>query len=122
MTTKTWVLIVIINLITGCATSNEHFDCAYQAGIGCKSITAVNKLLDNQVSSKELHHRAVIIKPATRGSLTNTKPQVQRITEQRLAIWLAPYQDAAGDFHEGARIHTVLVPGGWQLEETPYVN
>lgn len=120
MTTKTWVLIVAISFITGCATSNEQFDCAYQPGIGCKSITAVNKLLDT-ANSKELKP-PVIIKPTTSAKLINTKPQVQRITEQRLAIWVAPYQDAAGHFHEGARIHTVLVPGGWQLEGQPYVN
>lgn len=40
---------------------------------------------------------------------------VQRIQEEHLRVWIAPFQDAQGNFHEGSIVHTVLKPGSWQI-------
>lgn len=40
---------------------------------------------------------------------------VHRIQEEHLRVWIAPYQDAQGNLHEGSIVHTVLKPGSWQI-------
>jgi hypothetical protein len=40
---------------------------------------------------------------------------VQRIQEEPLRVWMAPFQDDQGNLHESCVIHTMLKPGYWQM-------
>jgi len=109
-----WACILICLLLSACASNKTQFDCPNGKGVGCKSITEVNDLvnkgsLDAKTKSKD-KATAPIIVPQTQ---YNTS--VERVTEQHLRVWLAPYQDEQGQFHEASVIHTVLRPGYWQM-------
>lgn len=46
----------------------------------------------------------------------DTAPKVYRRPELTARIWIAPYTDVAGSFHEGEFIHTVVRPATWEGE------
>jgi len=99
-------------LLIGCQVSKENFDCQYAKGVGCRSITEVNGMInDGKLAVKDTKMTAVPIKSTV---LNSDNIKVQRITEEHLRVWLAPHQDNQGHFHEAAVIHSVLKPGFWQ--------
>ena len=40
---------------------------------------------------------------------------IQRIPEQPLRVWIAPYQDQDGNLREASVVHPVIKHGSWQL-------
>lgn len=84
MNIKIWWLLVV--MLSGCSVAKEQFDCKYNAGIGCKSITEVN----NMVTAGLLGSKQEEALPAER----------QKVGNQHLRVWLAPYQER-GYCYEG---------------------
>lgn len=127
--------------LCGCSTTSETFDCQPGKGVGCKSISEVNQLVNQQTGGKDteqdkqsiLSHNtesfpAPIIATNSLGSesskvsisaisLSDTFT-VQRMPEEYLQVWVAPFQDQQGNLHEGSVIHTVLKPGYWKMLST----
>jgi conjugal transfer pilus assembly protein TraV len=126
-----------INLC-GCSTTSETFDCPACQDVGCKSISEVNQMVDQQVGGKDAvggmqsilpHHTtsspSPIISTSSTGIENSNVPitavplsdsfTVQRIPEEYLRVWIAPFQDQQGNLHEGSIIHTVLKPGYWKM-------
>jgi conjugal transfer pilus assembly protein TraV len=128
--------------LSGCSTTSESFDCKAGRGVGCKSISEVNRMVDQGhypgslvesdaswtqgKQSKLLPFEAAL--PSAPVISTAPLPveysggphsgnlSVQRMPEEYVRVWVAPYQDSQGNLHEGSVIHTVLKPGRWQLE------
>lgn len=134
-------LSVSLSIILGaCSTTSETFDCKAGNGVGCKSISEVNQMIDEQGRGKETTgNKQSILLPQHAESFPNpiisSTPRkienlrvsstsvpfseyatVQRIPEEYLRVWIAPFQDEYGNLHEGSVIHTVLKPGYWQLK------
>ena len=124
----------VLTLLSGCSTTSEVFECEAGKGIGCKSISEVNKMVDNgKVANNEesdsLETAAPVFVQNKLGSGTNPvdgneivlfdQITVSRVQEAPLRVWIAPFQDEQGNLHEGSVIHTVIRPGYWQL--TPNV-
>jgi conjugal transfer pilus assembly protein TraV len=128
--------------LCACSTTSETFDCPAGKGVGCKSISEVNYMVNRgespHASLGNLEERglqstpplsAPVISADTRvvdspGVETLFKQSdiplsdtmaVHRIQEEHLRVWIAPYQDAQGNLHEGSIVHTVLKPGSWQV-------
>ena len=84
-----WLLVLVLS---GCSVAKEQFDCQYNAGIGCKSITEVNNMV-------------------TAGLLGSKQEDVdaapQKVGEQHLRVWLAPYQER-GYCYEGQNSYSIL--------------
>lgn len=120
---KNVLLSLSILVLTGCATTKENFDCKYGKGVGCRSITEVNDMvnqgkLGKEPSPENFSSNTVPSPVLISGNFTTTDSMsVQRVTEEHLRLWIAPFQDKQGNFHEGALVHTVLKPGFWQVEE-----
>lgn len=132
----------------GCSTPSETFDCPAGKGVGCTSLSEVNHLVDQgrlgtetgvpekgmqsslSPSSDTRVSPAIVADDSP--SVDGLPPQfsillsdtlvVQRIPEERLRVWIAPFQDDSGNLHEGSVIHTVLQPGYWQLKSHPPEN
>ena len=111
--------------LSGCSTTSENFDCKEGKGVGCKSITAVNKMVD-QGSFGDSDGSANLTLPVIAAP---KNPNIQyievplsddlainRVKEEHLRVWMAPYQDDYGNLHEGSVIHTVLKPGYWNIQ------
>lgn len=123
-------LLLFLILLSGCSTSSEVFECEAGKGIGCKSISDVNKMVDNgklanneepdflKVSTPIFEKNAPIV--GTREVVLNEtvlsdQTLINRVGEESLRVWIAPFQDEQGNLHEGSVIHTVIRPGYWQL-------
>jgi len=134
-------LSVSLSLILGaCSTTSETFDCKAGSGVGCKSISEVNQMIDEQVRGKETagNKQSMLLPQQTESFPTPIISQnppkienlraspmtaplseyttVQRVPEEYLRVWISPFQDEYGNLHEGSVIHTVLKPGYWQLK------
>lgn len=124
LTFKISLTLILALVLTGCATSKENFDCQYGKGVGCRSITEVNtlvnegKLGENDPINPRSKSPAKLSDVSISSDFTSADSMiVQRVTEEHLRIWFAPFQDKQGHFHEASIIHTVLRPGFWQVQE-----
>lgn len=109
--------------VSACTVGHEDFECPNDsAGYGCKSIKQVHELVNNKTSDKVI---TPVVSPVV-GSIsaqkldTNTvsysdAAMVDRTREEKLRIWIAPFQDEQGNFHEPSVIHTVIRPSYWQM-------
>ena len=116
---KNILLLSVVLLLSGCSITKETFDCSYGKGVGCRSITEVNTMVNS----------GNLVAHSTKPSKFSVKPTdsiksevissdnmiVNRVTEEHLRIWIAPHQDEHGHFHEGSVVHTVLRSGFWQI-------
>ena len=135
----------MVLMLSACSTSSEVFECEAGKGVGCKSISTVNKMVeqgklsnnDEPDSSKAvapvfapngLTHDALTAETMTAPTKTadneeivlSDQTTVNRVREEHLRVWVAPFQDDQGNLHEGSVIHTVIRSGYWQL--TPMVQ
>jgi conjugal transfer pilus assembly protein TraV len=126
--------------LCACSTTSETFDCPAGKGVGCKSISAVNHMVNQEdqlhAPLGSLEERGVqFITPLSAPVISVSSPGVEaasdhaetplshtmaihRIQEEHLRVWIAPYQDTHGNLHEGSIVHTVLKPGSWQVRVT----
>ena len=129
-----------LNLLVGCTAYDENFDCPAGKGIGCQSVTEVKKKLnqgaiDMPETTTEAAARfgrgAPFMAPVVstgNGSVSDQHAddpvvfidshgmKIERAREQPLRVWIAPYQDRDGNFHESSVVHTVVTPGYWQIQ------
>lgn len=121
------LLMVAIMTLPGCSTASESFDSEATKGVGSKSISEVNAMIDQgkidgipgdkgdgkviapvvvQLPIPTLSPEAIVL---------SDQSVIHRQPEQHLRIWMAPFQDGNGNFHEAAVIHTLLRPSFWQV-------
>ncbi|MBY0281471.1 MAG: type IV conjugative transfer system lipoprotein TraV [Alphaproteobacteria bacterium] len=120
----------VLMLLSGCSTTSEVFECEAGKGIGCKSISEVNKMVDTgKLAHNEEPNSLKAVAPVFAHNNMNTESNpvkaheivlsdlttVSRVQETPLRIWIAPFQDEQGNLHEGSVVHTVIRPGYWQL-------
>jgi conjugal transfer pilus assembly protein TraV len=120
--------IVVLSLtLTGCSTASESFDSQATQGVGSKSISQVNAMIDKgQIEGiKGDNESDKVIAPVLVQTPIPTFNQetfvlsdhsvIHRQPEQHMRIWMAPFQDANGNFHEASVIHTLQRPSFWQV-------
>lgn len=116
---KTISILALSANISACSLASKGFDCKYDKGVGCKSITEVNQMVDNGQlkgrTDKKLSNPIITSSQCLNPIALNSQGMIQRVQEEQLRVWIAPYQDGQGDFHEASLIHTVIKPGSWQL-------
>ena len=126
---KTLLVLSLGMVLSGCSTTSETFDCKAGKGVGCKSISQVNKMVDEGALGAEQEGNAhtplstpvITTASLSAGSQDSDIPLsddmvVHRIREEHLRVWIAPFQDHQGNLHEGTVVHTVLKPGFWQVK------
>lgn len=130
-------------MLSACSTSSEVFECEAGKGVGCKSISTVNKMVeqgklshndesDSLTDSSEADLSRKTVSPVfvpngfvpettidVKEIVLSDQTTVNRVSEEHVRVWIAPFQDDQGNLHEGSVIHTVIRPGYWQF--TPMV-
>ena len=117
-------IVVVLQGLSGCSKMSGTFDCPYGKGVGCRSITEVNQMVnDGKLSGldsvESTQHKATVAHKCDKQQeiALVDKTKVHRMKEEHLKVWVAPFEDEQGNFHEDSVIHTVLKPGSWQLSE-----
>ena len=89
-----------------CSTASESFDSEATKGVGSKSISEVNAMIDaGKIEGIPGDNDKVIAPVIVQNSVALANPDVlsdhsviHRQPEQHLRIWIAPFQDANGIF------------------------
>jgi conjugal transfer pilus assembly protein TraV len=145
-TTSLVLSLTTLSFLVGCAAYEESFDCPAGKGIGCQSVTEVKKKLNQGAieipettteAAARLGGRGVpYLAPQVstgqgNGNFKTTSSEgsadplvfvdsnglmIERAREKPLRVWVAPYQDQDGNFHEASVVHTVIRPGYWQIQ------
>lgn len=114
--------------LTACSTASESFDTEATKGVGAKSISEVNRMIDRGdipgVKGDDRDTRAisplVSTAPLPPVSLTpivlSDNTVIHRQAEQVMRIWIAPFQDQQGNFYEASVVHTVHRPSFWSAQ------
>lgn len=106
--------------LTACTTMNSSFDCPNKAGVSCKSLDQINDMVDTgQIRSHTQMSTAIVsnIDNAEfqsfpdRASFIPGQPIRYGETVQR--IWIAPYEDTEGNYHQDSLIYAVMRGGHW---------
>ena len=119
---KLHIIPSLLLFLSGCSSNNELFDCPAGKGMGCKSISEVNSMVDQGEFGGSSDEESSPLKALAPIAMTSEDiPQtssggIERIPEQNLRLWIAPFQDEAGNFHEESAIHTVVRQGRWKLQ------
>ena len=118
-----WLLIPIF--LNGCSSLNSNFDCPMKPGIRCESLDQVNAQVDRGVLGNDDLKMTSIKTPmyiqSGNSTRVNTykfanytaKGEPLRYNETVMRIWVAPYEDTAGNYHKESEIFTVAKPGHW---------
>jgi len=90
-------------LLTACTSYKEGFDCEAVSGVGCKSITEVDHLIDQSKlgaddnSNQESNPQKVIKRDIT-----------QAENKKGVHVWIAPYSDDNGITHSSQSLFVPL--------------
>lgn len=109
--------------LTGCAGMNGQFDCNKVGGmgVGCTSLDQVNKMANqgqfNRSSSNSVRptyasnnvpnlQRGYSVSAPTAGAPIRYSESIQQ-------VWIAPYEDLSGNYHEPSLVYGVIKPSHW---------
>ena len=120
--------IILFPLLTSCAgVYDQGFDCPAEKGVGCKSISQVNSMVDKGGLDKKIctGSSCNIVEPQPKiilkrfdqiGIRRSNLPgeKVIRVPERTQRIWVASHEDVEGNFVEESFIHTVIEKGKWK--------
>jgi len=116
-------IILTAALLSGCSRSSESFDTEPGKGVGFRSISEVNTLVENgkiEGIKTKIHDGVTapivtVEKPSSVEFLPGGDTKVMRRPEEHIRVWVAPFQDESGNFHEGSVVHTLLNHGTWHM-------
>ena len=118
---------IITLMLTACSSASESFDSEATKGVGAKSISEVNAMIDqgkiaglkSEVDQDSVVAPVVVQKPVPIANpetiVLSDHSVIQRQPEQHMRIWFAPFQDINGNFHEASVVHTLLRPSFWHV-------
>ena len=113
-------MIVIVMTLSACSSMNGSFDCPNKAGMSCKSLDQINSMVDSgQISGRSglLSSDAKMADSVEFESFPTSAiyhdgaPLRYGETVQR--IWLAPYEDTEGNYHQDSLMYSIVKQGHW---------
>jgi conjugal transfer pilus assembly protein TraV len=113
-------IISISVLLTSCAEMNSNFDCPLKPGTRCESLDQVNARIDRgEIGHDEVSCQSCQQKRSM-GSIKNIDLMVHkeneplRYSESVMRVWIAPFEDTSGNYHQESEIFTVVKPAHWR--------
>ena len=112
-------VLIVVTTLSGCAHINSDFDCPMKNGICCQSLDEVNTAVDrgeiggsvSALNVSEPTYRFVSRLRYKDGNSGNISPM--RYPENVMHVWIAPYEDMSGNYHQASSVYTVIKPGYW---------
>lgn len=116
-------LVLIVLCITSCA-STPSTDCANKIqGLTCKSLGEVNDMVNRgeiRAGNAPKEQGVALSKPEPQVENFNSYPfslvmsgEPLRYGETVLRVWIAPFEDTAGNYHDQSLVYTVVKKGHW---------
>jgi len=110
--------------LTGCIGMGSRFDCNVDSGGKCAPMNHINKLANYGVFAERSHkdNKAEIYKidkmMSTERKGNKSKQRIYgttpiRSNEKIQQIWIGPYEDTNGNYHEGNYVYVVVKKSKW---------
>ena len=112
-------LMVCTFALSACSSMNSSFDCPNKAGVSCKSLDQINGMVDSgQIQGRSSMGGSEL---ANNSSQFEGYPNVAayypgapiRYGETVQRIWLAPYEDTEGNYHQDSLMYAIVKRGHW---------
>ena len=122
MMKKLMMLLPLLMLMSSCAELNSQFDCPMNSGIRCESITSINARVDrgelrecgiNSIDNKNFQVMPAYTPYPFNVPRYSSKGEPLRYAETVQRVWVAPFEDKQGNYHQDNDIYTVAKPGKW---------
>lgn len=116
-TNPAWVqyasLFLAMTLLTSCSSvaMNSSFACGVGDGLGCKSVSEVNDIVENGPVNEEHEKPVYSLLNYYEGVADDALPE--RVPEKRLKIWFAPHIDAYDNYVEETVVYSVIKESHW---------
>lgn len=115
-----WLTVSLFSL-SGCASKNGDFTCPMAPGHLCSSLDEVNTMVDQGRvggSNSSIASAATVAQMAAAdvtgypiGTMQPGDPL--RYGESVQRIWIAPYEDQDGNYHQANTVYSIAQPGHW---------
>lgn len=116
------IIILLTSFLCGCSGISSQFDCPMKQGIRCESIDSVNARVDrgeigggtimSPVSSSSAQPISYKY-PAYSGFSSFKNGEPLRYGETVMRVWVAPFEDKEGNYHQESDIYTITKSGSW---------
>ena len=108
-------------LLSGCAGVNGSFACDKTAGDSCESMSMVNQQTDagafaqgdGGTAQNSTVESAAPVNPSGFDVATPQAGAPIRYGESVARIWIAPFEDKEGNYHEPSYVYTVIQSSHW---------
>lgn len=114
-------MVCIFLILTGCAGMNSGFNCPMKPGQLCSSLDEVNRMVDQGKMGRTQHPNGSDTAIESAGN-TQTTPYAMdavkadeplRYGESIIRVWIAPFEDKSGNYHQPSTVYALLQPGHW---------
>ncbi|EKD45288.1 MAG: conjugative transfer: assembly [uncultured bacterium] len=108
-------LSIFVPFLSGCAGMGSKFDCNVSSGGRCASMNQINKMADHGAFNDNQSHKSNLMQTGYKkeyqlnafdGAPIHSNDSIQQ-------IWIGPYEDAGGNYHEPSYLYTVVKKGKW---------
>ncbi len=116
---KILLILIITFAMSGCASMNSDFDCPMKNGVRCQSLDEVNAAVDRgeiggsgvatECSQPSYMNTSY---PLYKDGIASRQSSV-RYPEDVMRVWIAPYEDTSGNYHQASSVYTVARSGYW---------
>lgn len=106
-------------MLSACSSMNGSFDCPNRAGVSCRSLDQINGM----VNSGQIRGRTSISSNDNEETLKEFDAYPNQITympgaplrygETVQRIWIAPFEDTEGNYHQDSLMYSVIKGGHW---------
>lgn len=117
----------VIPGLSGCMSMGSKFDCDVSSGGKCAPMHHINRMAD-QGAFQEKHFYGQANSAQIKSNKVNGYPLTTfdgapiRSNESVQQIWIGPYEDVSGDYHEPSYVYTVVKKGRWIGEPASVVQ
>ncbi|SRR5579883_1054164 len=115
------ILTLCSSLLSACCSMNSEFECPMKPGIRCESLDQVNARVDRgEIGKSSLSSSCVKCTNSIsrcplfyKGGMVRGGREPLRYGETVMRVWVAPYEDTSGNYHQESDIFTVVKPAHW---------
>lgn len=113
---KSFMVPMISILLSGCMGMGSKFDCNVESGGKCAPMHHINQMASYGVFAERSYKSGELM--LTKNKYSESKQQTYEVAPMRSSekiqeIWLAPYEDSNGYYHNGSSIYAVVKKGKW---------
>lgn len=113
-------LVILVMTLTGCSSMNSSFDCPNKAGVNCKSMDQINTMVDSgqlptagcSSCCSSANDKSADFTPYPT-TISYSPGQPIRYGESVQRIWVAPFEDNDGNYHQDSMMYSVVKGGHW---------